>query len=54
MTMYDGVPVKIVNRNEHGEVEIEVTEQIPWDNAPTIGSRFWISGDDKYLKGDVK
>ena len=50
--MYDGVPVKIVNSNEHGEVEIEVTEQMPWESSPDVGDRFWVTGDDKHLKGE--
>lgn len=50
MTMYDGVPVKIVNRNERGDVEIEVVEQMPWEAAPIIGSRFWVPENDPYLK----
>lgn len=50
MTTYDGVPVKIVNRNERDDVELEVTEKMPWESSPDIGDRFWVPGDDKYLK----
>ncbi len=52
MKTYDGVPVKIINRNEHGEVEIEVTEKMPWESSPDVGDRFWVAGNDEYLKGE--
>lgn len=48
---YDGVPVKIVNRNERGDVEVEVMERMPWYDSPDVGDRFWVNGDDEYLKG---
>lgn len=50
---YDGVPVKIVNRNERGDLELEVTEKMPWQASPDVGSRFWIiPGCDNNFKGD--
>lgn len=52
MTTYDGVPVKIVNRNGRGDVLLEVTEKMPWNNSPDVGDRFWVPGNDEYLKGD--
>lgn len=50
MKTYDGVPVKIVNWNERGDLELEVTEKMPWESSPDVGDRFWVNGDDKYLK----
>lgn len=29
MTMYDGVPVKIIAENTRGDLELEVTEKMP-------------------------
>lgn len=51
---YDGVPVKIVSRNNRGDVELEVTEKMPWQASPNIGDRFWIPCNDKYLKGNTE
>lgn len=52
MKTYDGVPVKIVNWNERGDLELEVTEKMPWESSPDVADRFWVTGDDKYLKGE--
>lgn len=52
MSTYDGVPVKIVSRNERGDVELEVTEKMPWEASPDVGNRFWVPGNDEYLKGE--
>lgn len=47
MKTYDGVPVKIIAENTRGDLELEVTEKMP-----DVGDRFWITGDDEYLKGE--
>lgn len=52
MKTYDGVPVKIVNWNERGDLELEVTEKMPWESSPDVGDRFWVTADDEYLKGE--
>lgn len=52
MSMYDGVPVKIIAENTRGDLELEVTEKMPWESSPDVGDRFWVTGDDKYLKGE--
>ena len=51
---YNGVPVKVVNRNERGDLELEVTEKMPWNNSPDVGDRFWVVDADEYLKGDAE
>lgn len=43
MTMYDGVPVKIIAENTRGDLELEVTEKMPWEASPNVGDRFWIN-----------
>lgn len=52
MKTYDGVPVKIVSRNERCDLELEVTEKMPWGSSSDVGDRFWVTGDDEYLKGE--
>lgn len=49
MIIYDGVLCKVINTNEKGDLELEVLEMMPWENAPDIGSRFWVPGDDEHL-----
>lgn len=49
MLIYDGVLCKVVDENEKGHLELEVVELAPWPNAPEVGSRFWVPGDDKYI-----
>ncbi|WDQ26618.1 hypothetical protein e2701_00003 [Klebsiella phage e270.1] len=43
MKTYDGVPVKIIAENTRGDLELEVTEKMPWE-------MFCVPGDDEYLK----
>lgn len=50
MKTYDGVPVKIIAENTRGDLELEVTEKMPWESSPDVGDRFWVTGDDKHLK----
>lgn len=52
MKRSDGVPVKIIAENTRGDLELEVTEKMPWESSPDVGDRFWVPGDDKYLKGE--
>lgn len=49
MVTYDGVLCRIVSKNEKGHLELEVLEFMPWENAPVVGSRFWVPGDDEFL-----
>lgn len=46
---YDGVPVTICERNQKGDLYLEVTKKMPWKNSPEHGDKFWVNGDDKYL-----
>ncbi|HCP1922268.1 hypothetical protein [Escherichia phage vB_EcoS_PJ16] len=55
MSTYDGVPVKIIAENTRGDLELEVTEKMPWDASPDVGDRFWINTPDCLLMiGDTK
>ncbi len=47
--LYDGVPVVICEKNQKGELHLEVTKKMPWKNSPELGEKFWVNGDDKYL-----
>lgn len=49
MTTYDGVLCRVVDENEKGDLELEVLELMPWDNAPEVGTRFWINANDEYF-----
>jgi hypothetical protein len=49
MTTYDGVLCKVVDEDEKGHLELEVIEAMPWNYAPEVGSRFWITPDDEYF-----
>lgn len=46
---YDGVPVIIFEKNQKGDLHVEVIKKMPWENSPDVGSKFWVTGDDKYL-----
>ena len=54
MRTYVGVPVKIIAENTRGDLELEVTEKMPWESSPDVGDRFWVTGNDEYLKGDTE
>lgn len=47
--LYDGVKVKELERDERGDILLEVTDKAPWPDSPDVGAYFWIKPDDKYL-----
>lgn len=46
---YDGVKCTIPELMQKSAL-LEVAELAPWDNAPEVGSRFWVNFDDEHFK----